>query len=563
MKKIFNLIVFLSIATAASAQCLHGDCDNGTGTYKGRRYYYEGQFKSGMPHGKGRLVKETGDMYEGSFEYGMYNGTGTLYGADSTIYTGSFHQGVKQGKGHITYANGKQYEGLFRNGKPQADKAGPEDLSFNSGNFSIHQFHCEATFARIDLNHNVVITQNYEEQAKRTFSSVFDLHTGALIQQQVNTLGTRIMPETYYEYFLVTSQKKYSENELLLDFYNNLPHKSRDQGISETFGAREIPGTDYYIVNVSMSMDTQKGVDPVYEIRSYKLFADRKVKLVSGKSVAFPLQSEAPAVSPDGSSMVIFNWKTKETRIYSSYLKQSVILGAIPTDTQPEVFSRSKMWFSLKNDTLYHLSKGMLLSVYDAATGKLVRSRQYSNNRISKGRLEFAAIIDNQLKCVVTSDPFVSYVYTSTSDAVHYETSTAAHHRKAYVLNLDDPDYLLPLVNPSLKDEYYVAKTQEARRNYSMWKAKYDAEKEAEQAKYDSEKAKRQAGRGLLDVDDYQPANNTVKKKTMDWKAIEGMFNQSTTPTQTGESGWDKLFREREKQSNRDYQKVNGTYRGY
>ena len=95
MRKLLNLLAFLHLATAASAQCISGDCSNGIGMYKDSNYVYEGQFKNGMPHGKGRLLKINGNMYVGGFEYGMYNGTGTLYDGDGSTYTGSFHQGIK------------------------------------------------------------------------------------------------------------------------------------------------------------------------------------------------------------------------------------------------------------------------------------------------------------------------------------------------------------------------------------------------------------------------------------------------------------------------------------
>ena len=52
--------------------------------------------------------------------------------------------------------------------------------------------------------------------------------------------------------------------------------------------------------------------------------------------------------------------------------------------------------------------------------------------------------------------------------------------------------------------------------------------------------------------------NHLVPQEDMD-----NIIKSNSSTTQSGESAWDKLFREREKQSNIDYKKKNDGYRGY
>lgn len=50
---------------------------NGEGTAVGVNTY-EGQFKSGLPHGRGTYTWENGDVYTGSFEKGLKHGAGRI-----------------------------------------------------------------------------------------------------------------------------------------------------------------------------------------------------------------------------------------------------------------------------------------------------------------------------------------------------------------------------------------------------------------------------------------------------------------------------------------------------
>ena len=68
------LVVTLSLAFAAEIradECMEGDCDNGFGTgFTDNSLIYEGEWKGGVPHGKGTLYKSGGQRVEGTWEKG-------------------------------------------------------------------------------------------------------------------------------------------------------------------------------------------------------------------------------------------------------------------------------------------------------------------------------------------------------------------------------------------------------------------------------------------------------------------------------------------------------------
>lgn len=136
------LLVFLGSSTEhLSAQCLTGNCQNGSGTYlytNGAKY--NGQFTAGKPHGKGtmdynaksryngewnngvregqgKMVYQNGDVYVGPFTRGRVNGdSGTMIYANGDKYTGQWVSEQPTGHGVYVFKSGERYEGQFKNG---------------------------------------------------------------------------------------------------------------------------------------------------------------------------------------------------------------------------------------------------------------------------------------------------------------------------------------------------------------------------------------------------------------------------------------------------------------
>jgi hypothetical protein len=88
-----------------------GDCKSGKASGVGKavgKYTYEGEFKYGLPEGKGKLTIDSGNYYKGNFKKGKRDGQGTgffknVHGEDS-LQSGFWKNDVFIG----------QYESIFK-----------------------------------------------------------------------------------------------------------------------------------------------------------------------------------------------------------------------------------------------------------------------------------------------------------------------------------------------------------------------------------------------------------------------------------------------------------------
>ncbi|MFO0747202.1 MAG: hypothetical protein U1F43_16285 [Myxococcota bacterium] len=97
---------------ANKLQCEDGDCKAGTGSSVdmwGERY--EGEFKDGKYHGKGKVTRADGQVYEGHFADGLPDGAGIVTNAGGDRFEGTFAKGAPVGELKIVLANGDFYEG--------------------------------------------------------------------------------------------------------------------------------------------------------------------------------------------------------------------------------------------------------------------------------------------------------------------------------------------------------------------------------------------------------------------------------------------------------------------
>jgi len=79
---------------------------------------YEGEFKDGLPHGKGTMIYHVGFWeneieYEGEWKNGLWEGHGTLTFADGRVYVGEFRGSMRHGKGRMIYPDGSVEEGIW------------------------------------------------------------------------------------------------------------------------------------------------------------------------------------------------------------------------------------------------------------------------------------------------------------------------------------------------------------------------------------------------------------------------------------------------------------------
>ena len=76
---------------------------------------YEGEWKGGLYHGRGRYTGFNSDSYDGEWEADTMHGTGRYTYCDSgDVYEGGWVAGKREGFGKETCGNGDVYEGDFK-----------------------------------------------------------------------------------------------------------------------------------------------------------------------------------------------------------------------------------------------------------------------------------------------------------------------------------------------------------------------------------------------------------------------------------------------------------------
>ncbi len=114
-------IFWLLAVTWADAQCLSGDCQNGTGVYlfpSGAKYI--GQFKNGKMDGIGSCYYTDGSKYQGHWVAGFPEGEGVRIDPDGTRHKGKWKQGKR-------VEEPKPVESLAEAPPPPAEMEEPEE----------------------------------------------------------------------------------------------------------------------------------------------------------------------------------------------------------------------------------------------------------------------------------------------------------------------------------------------------------------------------------------------------------------------------------------------------
>ena len=114
MKKIAFIISFftLGFVLESNAQCVSGNCHNGTGKFKFENGdTYSGSWQEGKPSGTGRYDFADGAYYRGDMKEGKFTGDGTYIWKDMSKYEGNWKDGKREGFGKYTWVNGDNYYG--------------------------------------------------------------------------------------------------------------------------------------------------------------------------------------------------------------------------------------------------------------------------------------------------------------------------------------------------------------------------------------------------------------------------------------------------------------------
>ncbi|XP_015425175.1 PREDICTED: MORN repeat-containing protein 1 [Myotis davidii] len=162
----------LDVSQAACATCSPAHplryAGYGVYTYPNSFFRYEGEWKGGKTHGRGKLLFKDGSYYQGEFADGEIMGQGCRHWAatgeprdpghgrlvdqDGHVYCGSFHNNKRHGRGHmgqwhsdvrsglgsLAHCSGLVYRGMWINGHPVGRAArtvilGPEVMDVAPG----------------------------------------------------------------------------------------------------------------------------------------------------------------------------------------------------------------------------------------------------------------------------------------------------------------------------------------------------------------------------------------------------------------------------------------------
>lgn len=109
------------VRLVSSGKIVEGDCDSliGKMSWDNESAIYEGEWKYGMPHGKGYFKDQNNNWYKGDFKYGFFWGKGQLSVAGLYQYEGEFVMSRRNGTGSCKFLApyGEGYEGQWRQDK--------------------------------------------------------------------------------------------------------------------------------------------------------------------------------------------------------------------------------------------------------------------------------------------------------------------------------------------------------------------------------------------------------------------------------------------------------------
>jgi len=117
--RLFSLATLLVVQSQSlSAQCISGNCQNGTGTYRySTNVIYTGRFANGLREGKGKMTLQNGNVYEGNFSRGRMSGDGAMTYINGDRYIGQWVNDLPNGQGKYFFKTRERYEGAFSNGQ--------------------------------------------------------------------------------------------------------------------------------------------------------------------------------------------------------------------------------------------------------------------------------------------------------------------------------------------------------------------------------------------------------------------------------------------------------------
>jgi uncharacterized protein (TIGR02145 family) len=113
--------------------CISGDCQNGTGKKVFTNGVYEGQFKNGKFHGKGKYNYPNKSTYDGDWQDGVKQGKGQYVWYNGDFYIGDFQNDKKQGYGVYYWGKGNSDGAKYSGGWYEGERTGWGVFTFKNG----------------------------------------------------------------------------------------------------------------------------------------------------------------------------------------------------------------------------------------------------------------------------------------------------------------------------------------------------------------------------------------------------------------------------------------------
>jgi hypothetical protein len=138
---------------------------------------YEGEFRNGLPHGRGVYRYDDGGRYEGQLAAGKRQGSGVYTWASGAVYQGRFENDYRSGMGTMRYSDGRVFEGEWKHNEPFKGRMRYPDGTTYEGSFFNAEPAGRGTFRDRDRvrRSTVLDTRDFPEQVVFYPDRVLDL----------------------------------------------------------------------------------------------------------------------------------------------------------------------------------------------------------------------------------------------------------------------------------------------------------------------------------------------------------------------------------------------------
>ncbi len=315
MKNILSIFITLFFAgTVASAQCVSGDCQNGSGVFEyGDGSKYEGEFKDAKRHGQGTRVHADGRVYTGAWQSGRPYGEGTMTYADGREEKGYFNgKYIGENPPAITDTEGSPLEGMSSKGVEPVNEINLADL--NPTDIRVW-----AVVVGVTDYTAMPPLQYSDDDAYQIYAFYKSPAGGALPDEQIRILINESATKSRIEQTMRETFMKADENDVILMYFSG-------HGLEGSFLPFDYDGKDQKLMH--------RDIKKIFEESPAKhkiCIADacHSGSLVMSRSVSEKVSETIKSFydafsKSEGGTALFLSSKSKEVSLESNNLKQGV-----------------------------------------------------------------------------------------------------------------------------------------------------------------------------------------------------------------------------------------------